>query len=116
MTRRQRLEAVINGEITEELIESCRVELEKLNERGGRSKEELTPSQEENERVGRKVCEILENEEGPLQIEEIREMVAPEFTRQRMTAVCTNLIREGRIRGVELKVSGKGKRRGYVKN
>ena len=27
MTRRQRLEAVIRGEITEELIEDCKVEL-----------------------------------------------------------------------------------------
>ena len=30
MTRRHRLEAVINGEITEELIESCKRELEKI--------------------------------------------------------------------------------------
>ena len=31
MTRRERLEMVIAGNITEELVEECKVELEKLN-------------------------------------------------------------------------------------
>ena len=37
MTRRQRLEAVIAGNITEELIEDCKVELAKLDERSARA-------------------------------------------------------------------------------
>lgn len=115
MTRKQRLEMVVAGIITPELVADCQRELDKLNERGALAKNELTPSQEENERIGRQIVDLIESAGRPLQVEEIRERIAPEWTRQRVTAVCTNLVREKRIQGVELKISGKGKRRGYTK-
>lgn len=114
MTRRERLEAIINGEITEELIEECKVELEKLNERSAAAlaKSKTTDNYRENKIYEEKICEILGEE--PVQIDTIRTVVAPELSRQRMTAICTNLVREGRIRAVEVKVKGKGKRRAYM--
>jgi len=113
MTRRERLEAVINGEITEELIADCKAELEKLNEHKdkvlARAKESV--NYKENKVYEERICEVLGEE--PKLIDEIRSMVAPELTRQRMTAICTNLVREGRIYAVDIKVKGKGKRRAY---
>ena len=111
MTRRQRLEAVIAGEISEELIADCKRELEKLNAQGARAKEELTPQQEENQRIGEEVIRILRDEE--LQIEELKEKLGIDITRQRLSAICTNLIREGRIQSKDIRVKNKGKRKAY---
>ena len=113
MTRRQRLEAVIAGNITEELIEDCKAELAKLDERSARANEEAKTSANyvENKRYEELIVEALSEE--PIQIDELAERVGSTLTRQRLTAICTNLIREGRISSCDVKVKGKGKRKAY---
>ena len=115
MTRRERLEAVINGDITEELIADCVEELKKLDERcaavNAKAKEKET--YKENKEYEKRICEILRNE--PLRIDEVAEIVKWPYTRQRLTAVCTNLVREGKAKSVDVKVKGKGTRKGYIK-
>lgn len=108
MTRRQRLEAVINGEITEELIESCREELEKLNVQGA----EPTENQKKNAEIGEIILHILADG-SHRQIESIMAELQTSMSRQKVTAICTNLIREGRLQSEDVKVSGKGKRKAY---
>lgn len=116
MTRRERLELIIRGELSEELIEECKRELEKLNEQSAAANQKAkeTEQYKENRAYGERVYEFLEGLEEPVQVGEILAEVAPELTRQRMTAICTNLVREGRIRAVDIKVKGKGKRRAYI--
>lgn len=113
MTRRQRLEAVIKGEITEELIEDCKVELAKLDERSARANQVSKESANyaENKRYEELICEALS--EKPIQIDELAELIGSTLTRQRLTAICTNLIREGRIKSCDVKVKNKGKRKAY---
>ena len=113
MTRRERLEAVIRGEISEELIESCREELAKLDERSVRANEDskLSANYRENKRYEELICEALTEE--PIQIDELAERVESTLSRQRLTAICTNLIREGRIKSCDVKVKNKGKRKAY---
>ena len=115
MTRRERLEAVINNEITEELIEECKKELEKLDNRSAAAlaKTKESAHYKENKDYEAQICAILTDE--PLQIEEIKEKLNLNVTRQRLTGICTNLIKDGKAATVELKVKGKGKRKGYVK-
>lgn len=115
MTRRERLEMIISGNITEELIEECKVELEKLNAHSAAAlaKSKESAQYKENKVYEEKIYQLLDEE--PMQIEEIRSLVAPEVTRQRMTAICTNLVREGRIQSVDVKVKGKGKRKAYMR-
>lgn len=108
MTRRQRLEAVINGEITEELIESCREELEKLNAQGA----EPTENQRRNAEIGEVILGLLADG-SHLQIEAIMAQLQVEMSRQKITSICTNLIREGKLKSEDVKVSGKGKRKAY---
>ena len=110
MTRRERLELVIKGEINEELIEDCKRELEKLNAHRDHAKENVNYN--ENKEVEEKIVEVLEKVEGPVQVDELAELVGCTFARQRLTAICTNLIREGRIRSCDIKTK-KGKRKGY---
>lgn len=115
MTRKERLEAIISGNITEELIEECKVELEKLNAHSAAAlaKTKESAQYKENKVYEERIYELLGDE--PMQIEEIRMLVAPEATRQRMTAICTNMVREGRIQSVDLKIKGVGKRKGYMR-
>ena len=113
MTRRQRLEAVIAGNITEELIEECKAELAKLDERSARANEEAKTSANyvENKRYEELIIGALTEE--PIQIDELAERIGSTLTRQRLTAICTNLIREGRICSCDIKVKNKGKRKAY---
>jgi len=113
MTRRQRLEAVIRGEITEELIEDCKAELAKLDERSARANEEAKTSANyvENKEYEERICAALDSD--PIQIDELAERIGSTLTRQRLTAICTNLIREGRICSCDVKVKNKGKRKAY---
>ena len=110
MTRRERLELVIRGEINEELIEDCKRELEKLNAHRDHAKENANYN--ENKEVEEKIVEVLARIEGPVQVDELAELVQCTFARQRLTAICTNLIREGRIKSIDVKTK-KGKRKGY---
>lgn len=113
MTRRERLEAVINGNITPELIDECREELAKLNERSAQAlaKSKESVQYRENKVYEERICEILG--EKPMQIGEIGERLNAEISRQRLTAICTNLVREGKISVIDVKVKGKGTRRAY---
>ena len=113
MTRRQRLEAVIRGEITEELVESCKEELEKLNAEGAKAlaKSKETTRYKENKELEKQIVETL-NEE-PVQVEELKEKLGVDLTRQRLTSLCTNLVREGLIESVDVKVKNKGVRKAY---
>lgn len=116
MTRRERLEAVINGNITKELIEECKRELLKLDERGAAvlAKSKESEKYKENRAYGDRVVEFLQNNPGqPYTVADIMTEVAPTLTRQRVTAICTSLVREGRISVEDIKVKGKGTRRAY---
>ena len=113
MTRRERLELIIRGEINDELIADCRRELEKLNERSTQAlaKSKESAQYKENKEYEERICEILGEE--PMQIGEIAEALGVDISRQRLTAICTNLVREGKISVIDVKVKGKGTRRAY---
>ena len=117
MTRRQRLEMVIRGEIDEELIADCKRELEKLDEKlaaiGEKAKER--PTYAENKVYEDRIIAVLEEEIEPVQIDKLAELVDCRFARQRLTAICTNLVRRGEIGVVDVKTK-KGKRKGYYIN
>ena len=115
MTRRERLEAVINGNITEELISECKEELLKLDERSAKANQKAKESKNylENKEFEKVVLNVVGAE--PMQVGEILEKTGIGVTRQRMTAICTNLVREGSLESVDVKVKGKGVRKGYIR-
>lgn len=110
MTRRERLEMVIRGEINEELIEDCKRELEKLDAHRTHARENANYN--ENKEVEERICAALLQASEPVQIDELAELIGCTFARQRLTAICTNLIREGKIHSCDVKTK-KGKRKGY---
>ena len=110
MTRRERLEMVIRGEINEELIKDCKRELEKLDAHRTHARENANYN--ENKEVEERICAALLQASEPVQVDELAELIDCTFARQRLTAICTNLIREGRIYSCDIKTK-KGKRKGY---
>lgn len=110
MTRRERLEMVIKGEINEELIADCKRELEKLDVHRTHARE--NQNYNENKEVEERICAALHGVSEPVQIDELGELIGCTFARQRLTAICTNLIREGRIHSCDVKTK-KGKRKAY---
>ena len=111
MTRRERLEMVIKGEINEELIADCRKELEKLDAHRTHARENANYN--ENKEVEERICAALRGASEPVQVDELAELIGCTFARQRLTAICTNLIREGRLKSCDVKVKNKGKRKAY---
>ena len=121
MTRRERLEMVIAKNITDELVEECKAELVKLDARNAERAEKVTPHQEENKALEEKILAVLAESDEPMQVDPIVEAVTPTATdlgieglkRQRVTGICTNLIKSGKVKSEDVKVKGKGKRKAY---
>lgn len=110
MTRRERLEMVIAQNITEELIEECKVELEKLN--ASNASRKPTAHQIENVKIGEEILTILTDE--PKFVEDVLAGLEGELTRQRVSGILTNLVKEGKVHSEDVKVKGKGKRKAYT--
>lgn len=113
MTKRERLEMVISGTINDELIEDCKRELEKLDRAAEKAKLKAREGKTDLDGVGKRVVEIVEESEEPVQIETLIERLDWTESRQKLSAICTSLVREGKIEGVDLRIKGVGVRRGY---
>jgi len=110
MTRRERLEMVIANNITEELIEECKVELEKLN--ASNASRKPTAHQVENVKIGEDILTILTDE--PKFVEDVLAGLDGKLTRQRVSGILTNLVKDGKVHSEDVKVKGKGKRKTYT--
>jgi hypothetical protein len=110
MTRRERLEMVIANNITEELIEECKVELEKLN--ASNASRKPTAHQVENVKIGEDILALLSSE--PKFVEDVLAGLDGELTRQRVSGILTNLVKDGKVHSEDVKVKGKGKRKAYT--
>ncbi|MDY6424378.1 MAG: hypothetical protein SPL06_06445 [Bacteroidales bacterium] len=114
MTRRERLEMVIAQNITAELIEECKAELVKMDEANAKRKERENPHKTENAELMEKIVGVLTESTEPMQIDPIVEALGIEgLTRQRVSSLCTLLVKDERITSTDVKVKGKGKRKAY---
>ncbi len=110
MTRRERLEMVIANTITEELIEDCKVELEKLN--ASNASRKPTAHQKVNAEIANTILGVLTEE--PMMVEDILAYLGGDYTRQRISGILTNLVKDGKVIANDVKVKGKGKRKAYT--
>lgn len=110
MTRRERLEMVIANTITEELIEDCKTELAKLD--ASNASRKPTAHQVENVKIGEDILTILSDE--PKFVEDVLAGLDGELTRQRVSGILTNLVKDGKVHSEDVKVKGKGKRKAYT--
>ena len=114
MTRRERLEMVIAQNITAELIEECKAELEKMDSANAKRREKERPHKAENAELMEKIVAVLKASTEPMQIDPIVEALGVEgLKRQRVSSLCTLLVKDGKITSEDVKVKGKGKRKAY---
>jgi len=106
MTRREMFEAIVNGNITDEVVEMAQNEIVKMDERNAKRKNTPSKTALANEPIKAQIAEVLTSE--PQTASEIAEKV--EISTQKASALLRQI--DG-ITVTEVKVKGKGKVKGY---
>ena len=106
MTNRDFYNAVINGTITEEMVEKAHEEIAKLDLRNAKRAERPSKTQKANEPIIKAIADLLTNE--PMLASEIAEKC--EISTQKASALVKKV--EG-VSVCDVKVKGKGTQKGY---
>ena len=107
MTKREMFEAIINGNINEEIVEMAKSEIIKMDEKNAKRKNTPSKTALANEPIKAEIAKVLTNE--PQSASAIAEKVNISVQK------CSALLRQ--IEGLavsEIKVKGKGKVKGYA--
>lgn len=111
MTKRERIEAVINGTITEEVIAGFREDLAKMDAANEKRRNSVSKKAQENAPlVDRIVDEILSEE--PKTATDIAAVL--EVSVQKASSLARRAVKEGRAAVEDVKVKGKGTQKGYT--
>lgn len=107
MTKREMFEAIINGNVNEEIIEMAKNEIVKMDEKNAKRKNTPSKTALANEPIKAKIKEVLTSE--PQSASEVAEKV--EISVQKASALLRQI--DG-LAVSEIKVKGKGKVKGYA--
>ena len=107
MTKREMFEAIVSGNINEEVIEMAKNEIVKMDERNAKRKNTPSKTAIANEPIKARIVEVLTDT--PQSASEIAEKV--EISTQKASALLRQI--EG-LTVTEVKVKGKGKVKGYA--
>lgn len=106
MTNREFFNAIVNGELTEEVIAHAQTSIEKLDARNAARKDKPSKKSLENEPIKEAIKSVLTDE--PMTASDVAEKV--EISVQKASALLRQI--EG-LNVTEVKVKGKGKVKGY---
>ncbi len=113
MTKKDFLKRILENKVTEEVVEFARKELEKEEQKDLKRLSNPTTQQKENAKIAEKILEFLQDGE-KRRIDEILSFLnIKEMTRQRLSAICTNLVKEGKIFTEKIRVKNVGTRAVY---
>ena len=110
MTNREAYNAVINGEITDKVIEHFTAELAKLVARNAKRSSKPSKTQLANEPIKAHLLEILAVK--PMTASEIHEVDA-DLSTQKISSLCRQLVKAGKLAVEEVKIPKKGKQKQY---
>lgn len=115
MTRTEALRMGAAGQTNEELVAYCERELKKIGEKEEKRKEKVRESErgQSNEKLKEDIVEILLKAADWTDVNEIRRGLNDGYSRQKVTSMCTELVRAGQVEVTEINVPGVGKRKGY---
>lgn len=111
MTKREFLNAVIEANVNEELSAFAVTEIEKLDKRNQAKTSKPSKTAIANEPIKEAIVATL-TEKGGLTASEIG--VALEITTQKASALCRQLVENGKLTATEVKVPKKGKVKAYA--
>lgn len=113
-TLRQLFEAVINNNITEKEVEKARSEIAKLDANNAKRAEKAAEKAKENEPIKQAIFEFL-RENGTTTTAEIAKGVAVlEGSSPKASAMCRQMVDEGRLTASEVSVKNKGRQKAYT--
>ena len=113
MTTREFLTTITSmPNINDELKEYATNELKKLDKRNAARAAKPTKAQKENEPIKEEIVKFLTEKGGFHTASEVME--ACEISVQKTSALCRQLVEEGRLKVKEIKVPKKGKQKAYA--
>lgn len=110
MTRREFMEMVIAETTNEEIKTFAESEIEKMDKANARRSEKRAERKAENEPIKEKIFEVLNSEDVTL-ASEVAEKV--EISTQKASALLRQMVEDGKITSEDVKIKGKGKKKGY---
>ena len=111
MIKREFFNAIINGEITDEVITMAKEEIKKLDARNEKRRNTMTKERVANEGVRAQIGEFIGDKKAVV-ASEIAQGVG--VSTQKVSALCKQLVDEGKLTVADVKVKGKGPVKGYT--
>lgn len=112
MTSREFYNAIIDGTITEQVVNYAKEQIKKLDEKNERRRTTTSKNQQENIELCKKIMQTLEKGKYYLASEVVAAVDDLKST-QKASALLAMLVEEGKIIKEDVKVKGAGKKKGY---
>lgn len=111
-TSREFYTAIIEGNVTDKVIEYAKEQLTKLDEKNEKRRNKLSKNQQNNEDIKTALLAALENDKVYL-ASEVVGLVDGITSTQKASALLRQLVESGNLTCEEVKITGKGKVKGY---
>lgn len=117
MTKREMLNAILAGEITDEVLEAVRAEIAQMDKsnaaKAAKAAEKRAEKEAEKAPIREAVFAVITDE--PKTASDLIAEAGVEIKPQAIPALLKGLVEEGKVAKVDIKVKGKGTQRGYVR-
>ena len=113
MTSREFFNAVIEGNITDEIKDFAKSQIEKLDSKNAKRKTTDSKTQKENKAIKTSLLANMEKDKGYTASEVAGMEIEGITSTQKASALLRQLVEEGKLVSEEVKVKGKGKVKGY---
>lgn len=113
MTSREFFNAVIEGNITDEIKDFAKSQIEKLDSKNAKRKSTDSKTQKENKAIKTSLLATMEKDKVYTASEVAGMEIDGIISTQKASALLRQLVEEGKLVSEEVKVKGKGKVKGY---
>lgn len=112
MTQREFLNAVANGTLTDDVVNYATTALDKMNARNASRSSSPTKKQLENAPIIKSILEVLDDGQAHLGVDIA---VALGISTNKVSGICTSLVKTGAITKTKVKVPKRGEVVAYTK-
>ena len=114
ITLRQYHEAVISGNITDDIIAKARAEIAKLDATNAKRAEKAAEKAKENLPIKQAIFDFLVANGTKFTVEIAKGVEVLEGSTPKASAMCRQMVDEGRLTVSDVSVKGKGKQKAYT--
>lgn len=114
ITMRQYHEAVISGNITDEVIAKAKAEIAKLDATNAKRAEKAAEKAKENLPIKQAIFDFLVANGTKFTVEIAKGVEVLEGSTPKASAMCRQMVDEGRLTVSDVSVKGKGKQKAYT--